>query len=135
MPTPGDHDRVNLGGDNVSDYKRRTSEGVTGEFGTSLPSDTLPEYGDDLVPTPGNPPLQFSSDINGDPRDLLAQTDAGVKAHADMNLAYGLTQPIATLGSHPWLPDSLADPGTRAPGNAIPNQGRGVPLQRTPPNK
>jgi hypothetical protein len=135
MPTPNDYSRVNLGGKaDPSSYSQRTDEGVTGEFGTSLPSDPLPEFGGDLVPTPGDSELQFSSDTNGNPEALLAQTQASIKAHAEMNACYGLTQPIATLGSHPWLRDELATPGTSEPANAIPNQVRGVPMQRTSPN-
>jgi hypothetical protein len=66
---------------------------------------------------------------------LLESTRSGVQAHADLNACYGLTQPIATPGSHPWLRDELATPTTDEPSNAIPNEVRGVPLQRTPPNK
>ena len=137
MPTPGDYDRVNLGGDNVSDYKRKTSEGMTGEFGTTIPADA-PAYAFEYpenIPTPGDPPLQFSSDTNGNPDALLNATRSSVQAHTDLNASYGLTQPVSTLGSHAWLRDGLADPGTSEPGNAAPNQVRGVPLQRTPPNK
>ena len=124
MPTPNEFSRIDFSRGPVS---RDASEPEASQFG--------PYPGSELIPTPGDPSLQFSSDTSGDPRDLLAQAEAGVKAHAEMNLAYGLTQPIATLGSHPWLRDSVADPGTSEPANAIPNQVRGVPLQRTPPNK
>ena len=51
---------------------------------------------------------------------LQQQTIPSIKAHADLNEAYGLRQPEATLGSHPWLRDSLADPSEREPGNASP---------------
>ena len=123
-PTPNEFSRIDFSRGPVS---RDASEPEGSQFG--------PYPSSELVPTPGDPPLQFSSNHSGDPRDLLAKTEAGVKAHAEMNLAYGLTQPVATLGSHPWLRDSLSDPGTSEPANAIPNQVRGVPLQRTPPNK
>jgi hypothetical protein len=137
MPTPGDFDRVNLGGKSDSSYAQNTNEGVTGEFGTSIP-ENYPAYemeSPENVPLPGDPPLQFSSRTSGDPRDLLESTRSSVQAHADINLCYGLTQPVSTPGSHPWLRDSLATSGTDEPAGAQPNQVRGVPLQRTPPNK
>lgn len=78
---------------------------------------------------------QFSSDVNGDPKALLESTRAGIEAHADLNACYGLTQPVATLGSHPWLRDGLATTDTEEAGNAAPNQVRGVPMERMAPNK
>jgi hypothetical protein len=124
MPTPNDYSRVNF-----------SNSPAPEEYGQVNPSDIYPAMPSELVPSPGDPERQFSSDVSGDPRDLLENTRPGIEAHADMNLAYGLTQPVATLGSHAWLRDSLADPGTSEPANAIPNQVRGVPLERTPPNK
>ena len=55
------------------------------------------------------PSKQFSSDANGDPKALLESTRPGINAHASLNEAYGLMQPVATLGSHPWLRDSLTN--------------------------
>ena len=124
MPTPNEFSRIDFA---RAPRSQDASEPEASNFG--------PYPGADLVPPETRSDAQFSSDTSGDPRDLLAQTEAGVKAHADMNLAYGLTQPVATLGSHPWLRDSLADPSPSEPGNAVPNEGRGVPLQRTLPNK
>src|SRR5437762_1349587 len=59
-------------------------------------------------PNPEN--RQFSSDKESDPIRLMEQTRAGIEAHASLNESYGLFQPVATLGSHPWLRDSLAVP-------------------------
>ena len=40
MPTPGNFDRVNLGGkSDPGSYAQNTNEGTPGEFGTSIPSD------------------------------------------------------------------------------------------------
>jgi len=63
---------------------------------------------------------RFSSDKPRDPRELLEQTRAGVDAHASMNESYGLCQPVATLGSHPWLRDSLTNTSEKEAGNAEP---------------
>ena len=122
-PTPNEFSRIDFSRGPVS---RDASEPEVSQFG--------PYPGADIVPPETRSDAQFSSNHSGDPRHLLESTRSGVQAHADLNACYGLTQPIATLGSHPWLRDSLADPGTSEPGN-VPNQVRGVPLQRTPPNK
>src|SRR5271169_1213771 len=98
MPTPNDYSRSDFGGkQDPSSYSQDPSEGVTGEFGATIPKDPfyVPEYPEN-IPAPGDAPLQSSSNRSGDPLDLLAQTEASVRAHAEMNLAYGLTQPIAT---------------------------------------
>jgi hypothetical protein len=124
MPTPNEFSRIDFSRGPVS---RDASEPEASGFG--------PYPGPDIVPPETRSDAQFSSDTSGDPRDLLESTRSGVQAHADINACYGLTQPIATPGSHPWLRDSLADPSTSEPANAQPNQVRGVPLQRTPPNK
>ena len=137
MPTPGDFDRVNLGGkSDPGSYAQNTNEGTPGEFGTSIPSDPYAlEYPENL-PTQGPPKeWQVSSDVSGDPKSLLESTRSGVQAHADINACYGLTQPVAPAGSHPWLRDSLATQDTSGPAPAQPNQVRGVPLQRQAPNK
>lgn len=75
---------------------------------------------------PSNP--QFSSDKTGDPIELLAQSQVSVEAHGDLLRAYGYNMPTATLGSHPWLRDSLADASPDEPGNAEPKSGQGVPF-------
>jgi hypothetical protein len=135
MPTPGDFDRVNLGGKSDPGSYTQNANDTGGEFGTSIPSDPYQLEYPENIPHPSDPPLQFSSCVSGDPRDLLNSTRSGVQAHADINACYGLTQPVSTPGSHPWLRDSLATSGTDEPAGAQPNQVRGVPLQRTPPNK
>ena len=72
---------------------------------------------------------QFSSKMSGDPRELLEQTRAGAEAHADLLESYGLCQPVATLGSHPWLRDSLTEPSALEPGNAAPDNQLGTPFR------
>lgn len=73
---------------------------------------------------------QFSSDKTGDPQALLEQTRGSVEAHAALNYAYGLCQPVADLGSHPWLRDSLATPSEKEPGDAPPETGSDTPFRR-----
>lgn len=46
-----------------------------------------------------------------------------------MNEAYGLCQPVATMGSHPWLRDELAYPSPAEPGNAEPYAAAKVPFE------
>lgn len=83
------------------------------------------------MPTPSDPKSapskQFSSDVNGDPEALCNSTRAGISKHAELNEAYGLTQPVATPGSHPWLRDELATPGIEEPGNAVPSRDLEIP--------
>lgn len=64
----------------------------------------------------------------GDPVKLMESTRAGIQAHADLNEEYGLCQPEATLGCHPWLRDSLATVGEDEPGNAEPVKGQKQPF-------
>lgn len=70
---------------------------------------------------------QFSSDVTGNPEELLQQTRACVDQHADLIQVYGYHQPIATLGSHPWLRDELTNTGEMEPGNAEPKLGLKIP--------
>jgi hypothetical protein len=70
---------------------------------------------------------QFSQDKEGDPIRLLESTRPGIDAHASMNESFGLCQPAATLGSHPFLRDELANPTELEPGNAEPQQGLKIP--------
>jgi hypothetical protein len=130
---PNVFSRVSFGGDNTSDYKTRSSQGQTGNFGQAV-GPNGPKASTNQVPSP-SPSKQFSSDTNGNPNALLAASRPSVDAHASLNECYGLTQPIATPGSHPWLRDSLTNTSTEEAGNAGPNQVRGVPLQRSAPNK
>jgi hypothetical protein len=77
------------------------------------------------MPTPSDPTAgptgQSSSKMSGDPKELLEETRAGIESHADLVEAYGYTMPIATLGSHPWLRDRLANSSQKEPGAAAPN--------------
>ena len=124
-PTPNEFSRVNF-----------SNSPAPEEYGQVNPSDTYPAQYPENLPTQGEPKeWQVSSDVSVDPRDLLESTRSGVEAHADINACYGLTEPVAPAGSHPWLRDSLATPDTSGPAPAQPNQVRGVPLQRQAPNK
>jgi hypothetical protein len=101
--------------------------GVSGEHGYDRrPADfAAPPVTADIYPNifnygydSGN--RMFSQDKENDPRALLESTRAGVNAHADLNASYGLTQPVATLGSHPFLRDGLANSSEREAGNESP---------------
>jgi hypothetical protein len=63
---------------------------------------------------------RFSQDKEGDPLRLMEQTRASVNAHADLNASYGLFQPVATIGSHPFLRDELSNPTEIEAGNESP---------------
>src|SRR5260221_653256 len=84
---------------------------------------TMPEYNasrdDSMIPC-SIPSKQFSSDVTGNPEELLQQTKSDVNRHSDIVNAYGYNMPVATLGSHPWLRDGLADLSEMEPGNAEP---------------
>ena len=118
MPTPNDYSRLILGGSPKQ-----------GEYGQVQPSDTLHEPGDDMVPNPV-PSKQFSEGRSGDPKTLLENARQGVNDHADLIHDYGYTMPVATLGQHPWLRDSLAVPTEREPGAAQPNPEFAIPTKR-----
>ena len=68
-------------------------------------------------------------EVNGDPKALLESTRECVEYHADLMDAYGYHQPTATLGSHPWLRDSLANPNDMEPGDAEPKIGLKEPFE------
>ena len=106
MPTPGDFDRVNLGGkSDPGSYAQNTNEGTPGEFGTSIPSDPYAlEYPENL-PTQGPPKAMAGQQqcFRAILKICMESTRSGVQAHADINACYGLTQPVAPAGSHPWL--------------------------------
>lgn len=72
-------------------------------------------------PTAGNSNPQFSSRDTGNPESLLAETKAGIDAHADMQYTFGLCSPVAGLGEHPWLRDELTNSGQKQPGNETPH--------------
>jgi hypothetical protein len=92
----------------VSPYAPATPEVPLGDY------PNLRGYGYD----PTN--SQFSQDKEGDPIRLMESTRTAVNAHADLNQSYGLNQPVATLGSHPFLRDELSNPTEREAGNAEP---------------
>jgi hypothetical protein len=127
MPTNSEFSDVRMdGGRDNSATRQQNNLGVSGEHGYDVhPLDQPPVVPADTYPNgfgysydPDN--RMFSQDKENDPRALLEQTRAGVDAHADMNAAYGLFQPVATLGSHPFLRDGLTNPTEREAGNAEP---------------
>jgi hypothetical protein len=74
---------------------------------------------------------EFATEEPSIPELLHESTRASVEAHADLNEAYGLCQPEATLGCHPWLRDELAEPSPAEPGNAEPYAAAKVPFNET----
>src|SRR6266550_8881877 len=109
------------------DYVQTSREQVSGEYGQcGEPPAPGPYPGTDMVPSP-TPSKQFSSDKEGDPKKLVHQARQSIDAHADLMQAMGYNQPIATLGSHPWLRDELANPTELEPGNAEPTEFLKIP--------
>jgi hypothetical protein len=136
MPTNSEFEDLRCDG-NMSRERGQGKMGVAGEYqgqawpgapqGPEVPQDDYPNlrgYGFDA----DNP--QFSSKMSGDPIDLMESTRADVQAHADMNAVYGLNQPVATLGSHPFLRDELSNPTELEPGNAAPFAEVKIPKRR-----
>jgi hypothetical protein len=129
MPTGSDFSDVRMGTQEQS-YKQTSREEVSGEYGQS-DGMTNPVYpGTNMVPSP-TPSMQFSSKMSGDPKELLANAQIGVKAHGDLVSSYGYNMPTATLGSHPWLRDSLANTTENEPGQAEPLAGEKMPGRDT----
>ena len=103
-------------------YTQTERQSVSGEYGQS-DGITNPLYpGNNMVPD-NVPSKQFSSKMSGDPKELLQSARSGVDAHADLMAAYGYNQPMATMGSHPWLRDELTVTSEREPGNQMPSDG------------
>jgi len=107
-------------------YVTSERESVSGEYGQSDGITNALYPGTNMVPSP-TPSKQFSSDCTGNPKELLSQTRDGITRHAAINEMYGLTQPVATLGSHPWLRDELTNTGESEAGNAAPDRNIKVP--------
>jgi hypothetical protein len=133
MPTPNDFSNVRFRSQQ-DDYGTKYPPSATGEQNPQAPG-TVPQEtlrgldGNQFYrPEPDN--RQFSSKMSGDPKELVESTRAGVEAHADLLESYGIGMPVAGLGVHPWLRDSLAAPSPKEPGNAEPNQKyqRGMPF-------
>lgn len=72
MPTPNDYSRVNF------------SDSTREEYGQVNPSDTYPAMPSELVPSPGDPERQFSSDKASTPEQLASETDDSINAFADL---------------------------------------------------
>lgn len=126
MPTGSEFADVRFGQSEQS-YKGSERESVSGEYGQCIPQ-TLGRFtsGDDMIPEPV-PSMQFSSNKQGDPKKLVREAVDSINAHANLIDAMGYHQPVATLGSHPWLRDELANPTELEPGNAEPIAGMKVP--------
>jgi hypothetical protein len=136
LPTNSEYDNVQLGGSNsVSRGEGKMGRDLgdsygqeSGELPTRTPENVYPNTTNSTGMDEHN--RQFSSDVNGDPKALLQQAREGVDAHADLMQAYGLNQPVATLGSHPWLRDELANPTELEPGNAEPTVDLKIPKRQ-----
>lgn len=111
-------------------YVTTERESVSGEYGQCEATGNGPYPGTDIVPSP-TPSKQFSSKMTGNPEELLNSTRSQVEAHADLIGAYGYTMPVATMGNHPWLRDSLSNPGEDEPGAAEPTAREQIPMRRT----
>lgn len=113
-----------------SSYMKNEQQSISGEFGPTRGQREggRATQGDNELPDPVRS-KQFSSDTNGDPKVLLQSTVADVAMHASINQCYGLNQPAATLGSHPWLRDELTNTGETEPGNAVPNPSIKTPFK------
>jgi hypothetical protein len=113
------------------DYTTSERQSVSGEYGfTDQPNLNGVFVSDNMVPQPVAS-KQFSSKMSGDPKELLANAQIGVKAHGDLVSSYGYNMPTATLGSHPWLRDSLANTTENEPGQAEPLAGEKMPGRDT----
>jgi hypothetical protein len=101
-PTPNDYSRVNF------------SDSPKSEYGQVNPSDTYPNAPSELVPTPGDPKLQFSSDKASTPEAMASETDDSQSASA--SLQKFLNNNLPTAGSRvcndqrkPWTPPQGAE--------------------------
>lgn len=77
----------------------------------------------------GDNTFKSSSKMSGDPKELLEGSKECIEDHSSILEAYGLRQPQACLGQHPWLRDSLATPDDTEPGPAEPGKGMKVPFE------
>jgi hypothetical protein len=137
VPTPNDFSDFQFGKQD-STYSNH-GESRVGDYGQVNPTLTAPAPNPTVTDTPAYPDIrgygydpsnpQFSQDKENDPRALLEQTRSGVEAHASLNAAYGLNQPTATLGSHPWLRDGLTVTNEDEAGNAVPTTNMKVPFK------
>jgi hypothetical protein len=130
MPTGSDFSRVDFG-KQQDDYRQRYQDSATGEFDPQAPG-TVPESTvEDTRFIPAEiSNFQFSSKMSGDPKELAQNARQGVEAHASILEAYGYNMPLATMGTHPWLRDGLADASQKEPGNGQPVAGAGIPGEK-----
>jgi hypothetical protein len=71
-PTPNDYSRVNF------------SNSPKSEYGQVNPSDPYPNAPSELIPTPGDPERQFSSDKASTPEAMASETDDSQSAFAEL---------------------------------------------------
>jgi hypothetical protein len=96
-PTPNEFSRVNF-----SDSPRE-------EYGQVNPSDTYPNTPSELIPTPGDPERQFSSDKASAPDAMATETDDSQNAFAGLQQFLNNNLQIAGSGvcndqNKPWTP-------------------------------
>ena len=103
MPTPNEFTRIDFSRGLVS---RDASEPEASQFG--------PYPGSELVPTPGDPALQFSEDKASTPKAMASQTDDSQSAFAELQtfLMNNLETPgsrVCHPQSKPWTPPQGAE--------------------------
>src|SRR5690349_9099093 len=116
MPTPNDY----------SDFRFQPNENrAGGDFSptadaepapAAVPANVYPNsagYGFEPTNRQFSTRPEFATEEKSIPEILHESTRESVAAHARLNEAYGLCQPVATLGSHAWLRDELANPCQR----------------------
>ena len=81
----------------------------SGEYGQMSPTDTYPNAPSELIPTPGDPKLQFSEDKASTPEAMASETDESQSAFSELQqfLNNSLETPGARVchpQTKPWTP-------------------------------
>jgi hypothetical protein len=103
MPTPNDYSRVNF-----------SNSPAPAEYGQVNPSDTYRAMPSELVPSPGDPERQFSSDKASTPEAMDSETSGSLSAFAELQqfLNNNLETPgsrVCNPQSRPWTPPHGAE--------------------------
>jgi hypothetical protein len=103
MPTPNDYSRLNF-----------SNSSAPSEYGQVNPSDTYPNAPSELMPAPGDPERQFSSDKASTPKAMASETGENQNAFAELQAF--LNGSLETAGSRvchpqtkPWTPPAGAE--------------------------